>query len=364
LHQERDDEKRHVVSTPNPSSLKDVRQLNPNPKFMRAAIKEAQKGVGNTSPNPAVGAVLVANGKIISRGYHSRAGSPHAEINCLERVKYRPPSGAILYVTLEPCATTGRTGPCTDAIIHAGIQCVVIGAVDPNPKQSGRGTRLLREANINVQIGVLAEECAQLNEAYNKWVTTGYPFVIAKCGMSLDGRLSMPPGKARWITSEASRRDVQRIRAQVDAVMVGANTLRVDNPRLTVRGIRGAKQPWRIILSRSGTLPKNLRVFEDRFSSRTLVCNSKSLKATLQNLGEKEITSVLIEGGGTILGHALDKRLVDKIHLYLGPVLTGGAIVAFAGRGAGSTREGAKLTRIEYKRIGSDISIVGYPSYE
>ena len=327
---------------------------------MRTALREACKGLGQTSPNPAVGAVLVINRKVVAKGHHKRAGGPHAEIECLRNFKKPVPKNGILYVTLEPCSTQGQTGPCTDAIVAAGVRRVVIGAIDPNPRHAGRGIDQLKKAGIDVRSGVLANECSALNEAFNKWIQTRRPFVIAKCGMSLDGRLSTAPRETQWITSAASRRHAQQLRAQVDAILIGAGTLRADDPRLTARS-RGAKQPWRIVLSRSGALPGRARLFTDRFAERTIVHRGKNLEAVLRELGEKEITSVLIEGGGEILGQALDQRLVDKVQLYLGPVLTGGPVVAFPDIGAASTEQAVRLERVRYERIGQDICITGYP---
>jgi diaminohydroxyphosphoribosylaminopyrimidine deaminase/5-amino-6-(5-phosphoribosylamino)uracil reductase len=328
--------------------------------LMRAALREARKGLGQTSPNPAVGAVLVVDRKIVAKGHHKRAGGPHAEVECLRQVKKPIPKSAILYVTLEPCSTQGQTGPCTDAIVAAGVRRVVIGANDPNPKHAGRGIACLEKAGLQVRSGILAGECSALNEAFNKWIQTRRPFVIAKCGMSLDGRLSAAPRETQWITSAASRRHAQQLRAQVDAILIGAGTLRADDPRLTARS-RGARQPWRIVLSRSGALPRDARLFSDRFAAQTIVHRGEDLDAVLRELGEKEITSVLIEGGGEILGQALDQRLVDKVQLYLGPVFTGGPIVAFPGIGAGSTEQALRLVRVRYERIGRDVCITGYP---
>ncbi|MEY2483846.1 MAG: diaminohydroxyphosphoribosylaminopyrimidine deaminase [Verrucomicrobiota bacterium] len=330
---------------------------------MRRALAEARKGLGQTSPNPAVGAVLVIDGKIAAKGHHERAGAAHAEVECLRRFNKPIPKDAVLYVTLEPCSTLGRTGPCTDALIKAGVRHVVIGTTDPNPRHAGRGIEILKNAGVDVRSDVLADECSALNESYNKWITTGRPFVIAKCGMSLDGRLSPAPGEKRWITSAASRRHARQLRGQVDAILIGAETLRADNPRLTVRGAQAAKQPWRIVVSRSGSLPRDAHLFTDRFADRTMVCNAGSLDGVLRDAGEKEITSVLIEGGGEILGQALDQRLVDKVQLYLGPVLIGGPTVAFAGLGAGRTGEAPRLHRVRYERIGQDVCVTGYPAY-
>jgi diaminohydroxyphosphoribosylaminopyrimidine deaminase / 5-amino-6-(5-phosphoribosylamino)uracil reductase len=329
---------------------------------MRAALLEARRALGQTSPNPAVGAVLVVHGKIVAKGHHKRAGAPHAEIECLRSFKKPIPKSAILYVTLEPCSSTGRTGPCVNAIVEGGVRQLVIGATDPNPKHLGRGIELLKEAGLDVRAGVLANECSALNEAYAKWIQTERPFVIAKCGMSLDGRLSSPPHESRWITSTASRRHAQLLRAQVDAILIGAGTLRADDPHLTARS-REAKQPWRIVLSRSGVLPRRARIFTDRFAARTIIQSGKNLDVVLRDLGKKEITSVLIEGGGEILGEALDERLVDKIQLYLGPVLTGGPVVAFPGVGAASTERALRLERVRYERIGQDVCVTGYPTH-
>jgi diaminohydroxyphosphoribosylaminopyrimidine deaminase/5-amino-6-(5-phosphoribosylamino)uracil reductase len=332
-------------------------------QFMRAALREARKGLGRTSPNPAVGAVLVAGDKIIARGHHRKAGGPHAEVECLSHFGDVPPAEATLYLTLEPCSTLGRTGACTEKIIQSGIKAVVIGAIDVNPRHSGRGVKILQEAGVEVRAGILADECAALNEAFNKWITTGRPFVIAKCGMSLDGRLTRPPGETRWITGPAARRHAHALRAQVDAIIVGAETVRADNPRLTVRRVRGAKQPWRVILTRSGKLSPTAHLFRDRFAERTLVYRRRRLGSVLNDLGRKNITSVLIEGGGEILGQALDGALVDKVQVYLGPIMTGGPVVAFAGRGAADTQNAAHLERVSYTRFADNVCVVGYPKF-
>ena len=332
--------------------------------FMRAALAEAAKGLGHTSPNPAVGAVLVVGDKIIARGHHRRAGAPHAEVECLADVVGSVPQRATMYVTLEPCSTTGRTRPCTDAIIRSGIKNVVVGAVDPNPRHAGRGIDLLKGAGLSVRVKVLADECSALNKPFNKWIRTGRPYVIAKCGMSLDGRLTPPSGEERWITSAASRRHANRVRAQVDAILVGAETVRADNPRLTVRVVRGARQPLRVVWSSSGRLPADAHLFTDRFADRTLVFRNQSLDAVLVELGGKEVTSVLIEGGGNVLGQALDARVIDEVQIYLGPLFTGGPVVAFAGRGAGATLEALRLRNPRYEQIGADVFMTGEATYE
>jgi diaminohydroxyphosphoribosylaminopyrimidine deaminase/5-amino-6-(5-phosphoribosylamino)uracil reductase len=333
--------------------------------FMAIALGEARKGVGLTSPNPAVGALIVVKNKIVARGHHRRAGSPHAEIECLTSFGRSVPAEATLYVTLEPCSTIGRTGACTDTIVAVGVRKLVVGTVDPNPKHAGRGLEQLQKAGMDVRLGVLESECTELNETYNKWIETGIPFVIAKCGMSLDGRLTAPPSpsESQWLTSVAARRHARRLRAQVDAILVGAETIRADNPRLTVRGQRGVQQPWRIILSRSGKLPRRAHVFTDRFAERTAVYRDTDLRVVLSKLGAKKITSVLIEGGGDILGQALDQRLIDKVQIYAAPVFSGGPTMAFGGAGADSTESAARLQRIRYERIADDICVIGYPKY-
>jgi diaminohydroxyphosphoribosylaminopyrimidine deaminase/5-amino-6-(5-phosphoribosylamino)uracil reductase len=330
---------------------------------MRAALAEARRAIGLTSPNPAVGAVLVIDDHIVARGHHRQAGSPHAEIECLRQMTDAIPKRATLYVTLEPCSTAGRTPPCIDEIIKARVKNVVVGTLDVNPRHSGRGIELLGTAGIKVRVGLLAGECSALNETFNKWIATGRPFVIAKCGMSLDGRLTRPPGEPPWITSAAARRHAHELRANVDAILVGAETVRTDNPRLTMRGLHGKKQPLRVVLSRSGHLPKSANIFNDRFAKQTVVYRARSLDGVLKDLGRKNVLSVLIEGGGEILGQALDQQLIDKVQLYLGPIFSGGPVPAFSGRGADSTTSAARLSRISYQAIGNDVCVTGYPIY-
>jgi len=337
--------------------------MSDDERLMRIALGEARKALGQTSPNPVVGALLVANNRIIARGHHRQAGKPHAEVECLENVRGMIPKGSTLYVTLEPCSTKGRTGACTDEIIRAGIKSVVIGATDPNPRHRGAGIELLANAGIEVRTGVLAEECAALNEAFNKWIATGIPFVIAKCGMSLDGRLTRREKESHWITSATARRHAQKLRAQVDAILVGAETIRIDNPRLTARAASKIQQPTRVVITRSGKLPRTARVFTDRLAKSTRVFRNETLPTVLAKLGSKNIITVMIEGGGDVLGQALDERLIDKIQIYVAPMLTGGAVLAFAGRGAIRTNEAAHLERVKFEKISTDLCITGYPKY-
>jgi len=330
-------------------------------QFMRAALTEAKRALGQTSPNPAVGAVLVISNQIAAKGHHREAGRDHAEIACLRDFCAKVPAHATLYVTLEPCSTAGRTGPCTEAILNSGVRRVVVGAIDVNPRHCGRGIALLRDAGLSVRQGILADECARLNESFNKWIVTGRPFVIAKCGMSLDGRLTRPAGESRWITGRSARQHANHLRARVDAVLVGAETIRADNPRLTFRGSRCARQPCRIVLTRSGKLPHRAHIFSDHLSTRTLTFKGKSLRAVLKSLGKRGITSVLIEGGGEVLGEALDTRLIDKVQLYLGPILTGGPVIAFPGRGAAQAANALRLRDVSYQQIKQDVCVTGYP---
>lgn len=332
-------------------------------RLMRIALAEARNGIGRTSPNPAVGAVLVSGNQILAKGHHRAAGKPHAELECIERIGAPVPKGATLYVTLEPCSTTGRTPPCTDTIIAAGIKTVVIGATDVNPRHGGRGIDVLREAGVQVRTGMLEQECAALNEAFNKWIQTGTPLVIAKCGMTLDGRLTRPADESQWITSPAARKHANCYRAEVDAILVGAETIRQDNPRLTVRQGRQAHQPRRVVVTRSGRFPRASHVFADRFADRTLVFRDQPLESVLDELGNLEITSVLIEGGGDVLGQALDARLIDRVRIYLAPLLTAGSVFAFAGSGAPSTQQAARLTDVRYERIDGDVFMTAKATY-
>ena len=338
-------------------------------KFMRLALREAARGIGRTSPNPAVGAVLVKAGRVIAKGWHRGAGRPHAEIEALK--KLRTPAlarGATLYVTLEPCSTHGRTPPCTDAIAGAGIARVVAGATDPNPRHAGCGFSILRKAGIRVTSGVLAAECAALNPGFNKWITTGMPLVTAKAGLSLDGRFTRAPGHGQWLTSPQARADAMRLRVNVDAILIGAETLRADNPRLTLRGLPGGPrtQPWRVVLTRSGRLPKQAHLFKDEHRARTLVYRGKPLRFVLHDLARRGCTSVMIEGGAALLGAAFDSRVIDLVHFYFAPILAGGPNV-LGGRGAATLAESVVLENAHYRRIGPDILLTGevvYPAKE
>lgn len=335
-------------------------------KFMQRALLEAKRGLGLTSPNPAVGAVIVRGGRIVARGYHHRAGLPHAEIEALRALPRAVLArGATLYVTLEPCSTHGRTPPCTSAIIEAGFTRVVVGTVDPNPRHAGRGLELLRAHGIEVKAGVLERECRGLNAPFNKWIVTGLPWVIAKAGLSLDGRLTRPPGESQWLTGERARAHAHRLRGQVDAILIGANTLRADNPRLTVRGAAAhpdRPQPWRVVMTGGrNPLPRNAHLFTDAHRERTLVFERRPLRAVLRELGRKYgVTSVLIEGGMRVLGEAFDRRLVDEVCFYLAPLLCGGPVVTVGGRGVDASAEAPPLRGVSYEKVGEDLVLHGW----
>jgi diaminohydroxyphosphoribosylaminopyrimidine deaminase / 5-amino-6-(5-phosphoribosylamino)uracil reductase len=329
-------------------------------RFMRRALAEARKGLGATSPNPAVGAVIVKNEEIVSAGYHRQAGGPHAEIEAISALA--DPSqteGATLYVTLEPCSTQGRTPPCTEAIIQSRFARVVVGAIDPNAKHQGRGLDRLRQAGINVTSGVLEHESTRLNVGFNKWITTGVPWIIAKVAQSLDGRITRPPGESQWLSNEHSRRLVQRLRSSVDAILVGAETVRRDNPRLTLRPGRKRPQPWRVVMTRSGNLPPNAALFTDDFSDRTLVFQNRTWGDLLNDLGRRGVTRLLVEGGGEILGSLLDEGWIDEVWSFFAPILVGGDKPSFAGQGVERPDRAAHFDPIRYKRIGQDLLAIG-----
>lgn len=353
---------------------------------MRAALRLAKKGLGRTSPNPAVGSVIVRDNKIIAGGYHKKAGLPHAEIEALKSAK-APVKGATLYVTLEPCCHFGRTPPCTDAILSSGIKRVVIGMTDPNPKVGGKGVRILRSAGIDVISGVLEEECRGINEGYIKYITTRTPFVTLKLASSLDGRIATDSGESRWITGTASRRLVHRMRSVSDAVMAGSGTVLKDDPELTVRLVKG-RNPVRVVLDSVFQVPMGARVFSGIDGSRTIVFTTRSasrdkikkaeaagaeviivpksadgvdLKRVLKELGKREITGVLVEGGGRLAASLLKQGLIDKVFLFLAPIFLGKDGVASIGAlGIKSLKNAPSLYNMTVKKTGTDILIEGY----
>ncbi len=338
--------------------------------FMRQALAEALKSVGRTSPNPAVGAVIVRGEEVIARGHHRAAGEPHAEIEALRAVPQTETGaqrGAEMFVTLEPCSTTGRTGACTSALIEAGLKRVVIGTIDPNPAHAGAGVEILRNAGIEVDTGVLEPECRELNAAFHKWIVSGRPLVIAKAAITLDGHLTRRRGEGRWITSPEARDHAHRtLRARVDAILIGANTLRQDDPALTVR-LPGdhnppSRQPRRIILTRSGELPETARVFTDQYQALTEVYRNRPLGDVLADLGARQMTSVLLEGGAQVLTEAFRDDLVDRVQFYIAPILAGQFPLGDQPIVVGDLPASLEIEAPQWQQIGRDVCLTGAPS--
>jgi diaminohydroxyphosphoribosylaminopyrimidine deaminase/5-amino-6-(5-phosphoribosylamino)uracil reductase len=362
---------------------------------MRQALQLARRGHGSTSPNPMVGAVLVKNGEVIGRGWHRRAGLPHAEIEALRDAQKRghPARGAALHVTLEPCCTHGRTPPCTDAIISAGIKKVIVGAIDPNPKHAGNGLKILRRAGIEVVCGILADECTKLNEAFNHWIVRRKPFVIVKAAMTLDGKIATASGESKWITGEKARAVGMKLRQGADAVLVGVNTVLADNPSLTVRG-SGIKvqspKLRRIVLDSMARTPLDSNVVSDEFAELTTIVVSKNapknriealakranvliaptinLKFKIQNskldlrwllkkLGSENVTSLLVEGGGEVNASFLLGGFARRVAFFYAPKILGGrgSRKAVAGTGVTDLAEAIQLKEIGWKRVGEDL---------
>ncbi|HEY8485765.1 MAG TPA: bifunctional diaminohydroxyphosphoribosylaminopyrimidine deaminase/5-amino-6-(5-phosphoribosylamino)uracil reductase RibD [Limnochordales bacterium] len=355
-------------------------------QWVRRALALARRGLGQTSPNPAVGAVVVRDGVVVGEGYHRQAGGPHAEVVALQHAGPRA-SGATLYVTLEPCAHWGRTPPCTDAILQAGIRRVVACTVDPNPVVHGRGFARLREAGVEV---ALAEPWAQaqarsLNEAYEKFITTGIPFVTCKAAISLDGKVATAAGQSRWITGPAAREAAHRLRALHDAVLVGVGTVLADDPMLNARlkaGSRRLRQPWRVVVDSQARTPPQAALFRPRGPAGPVVIavtpsadpgrvealrqagaqvwqlpadatGRVDLRALLQALGRRSIVSVLVEGGGTLHAALLQAGLVDRVVAFIAPCLIGGqrAPTFVEGEGCRALEQAWRLTWRKVRRL-------------
>ncbi len=287
--------------------------MNTNIKFMKAALLLAKNGEGSVEPNPMVGAVIVKDGKIIGKGYHEKFGGPHAEINALKNCKVSP-KGATLYVTLEPCCHFGKTPPCTDAVIKAGIKKVVAAVQDPTKKVAGKGFKILKKAGIEVVCGVCEKEAAQLNAPFFKFAKTKKPYVIVKWAQSKDGYLARTDNK-RWISNAACRNDVQKIRRRVQAVLVGMNTVIEDNPMLTVRPDNG-RQPLRIVLGNASKMPKDCNLLKTAKKWPVCVFNGKNLNGVLSRLGRMNVQQLLVEGGAKVITSFLKNKLVDEIIVY------------------------------------------------
>lgn len=284
------------------------------------------------------------------------AGQPHAEVNAFEDAKRRKHSaqGATLYVTLEPCSTHGRTPPCVDRIIREKVSRVVIAATDPNPRHAGRAFRILKKVGISVTAGVLADEVNELNRAFNRWITTGFPWVTAKIALGLDGKIETWPTETRWLSGTRGRMLAHELRWESDAIVVGGETARRDNPRLTIRLPRrtGIKQPWRVIWSKSGKLPPHLHLLSDAHCDKTLVFKNKKISAMLKDLGKRQVTSVLLEGGGQLLGAAFEAGLVDEAIFILTPHVMGTQSQAVQLK---SSSKPIRLDRVSYQQLGQDI---------
>jgi len=298
-------------------------------KWMRRALELAGRVGERARPNPRVGAILVKGGRIVGAGYHRRAGLPHAEIDAIQKAGVKA-KGATLFVTLEPCSTHGRTPPCTERIVESGIRRVIYGSGDVDRRNAGRANRILQRSGIQVRRGVLEEECDQVNEDYRHWTTKKEPWVILKLAMTMDGYLVVP-GR-RWVTGDAARAEVQKLRAGCDAVLVGAETVRKDNPRLTVRGIFrhsaesrnvGEVQPWRVVVTRSGKLPKGANLFRDRNKERTLVYWRKKWAEVLKDLYRRGVSRLLVEGGAEVAEGLVKAGKVNEVVIYLAPILVG-----------------------------------------
>jgi len=358
--------------------------------YMTEALRLAEKARGRTSPNPMVGAVLVKDGRVIGKGYHAKAGAPHAEIEAFQDAR-EDLQGATLYVTLEPCCMYGKTPPCTDAVIRAGIRRVVAAMIDPNPRVSGKGIQRLRDAGIHVDVGILEDQARRLNEAFIKYQTTGLPFVISKFAMSLDGKIATKTGDSKYITNEESRAYVHALRDQIDAIMVGIGTVLADDPLLTTRlPDAHAKNPDRIIVDTHLSIPLNAKVVTDVSKARTTIFTGADVdQQKIQQLrkggvdiqtaaydesgkldlcqvfeisGKYGVLSILLEGGAEINGSAFRHHLVDKVLVFIAPMIIGGkgARSPVEGTGIEALRDAVQLSQVTTQRFGDDILIEGY----
>lgn len=359
-------------------------------KFMRLALRLAKKGQGLTNPNPMVGAVVVKDGEVVGRGYHHQAGQAHAEILALQEAGEKA-RGATLYLNLEPCAHFGRTPPCTEAILKAGIKRVVVGMIDPNPLVSGRGISRLRRAGVEVDVGLLGEECRQLNAPFVKYITTGKPLITLKVALSMDGKVATPLGEARWISGEESRKYVHKLRQNADAIMVGIGTVLEDDPLLTVRlpSFKKPRQPWRVIVDSSLRLPLGSQIVRTAKNYPTLVATTNSapldqikklekahvevliaakdrqgrvsLNALMEELAKRGILSVLLEGGPTLNASALQEKLIDRLLFFIAPKLIGGekAPGAIGGKGISRLKDAIPVKNLRVRKLGFDLLVEG-----
>ena len=358
--------------------------LDPDERFMRLALREAAKGLGRTSPNPAVGAVLVRGGRVVARGHHARAGGPHAEVVAI-RAAGRRARGADLYTTLEPCDHYGKTPPCSIAVLEAGVRRVFVGSADPNPLVNGKGVARLRAAGVAVAEGVLREECDALNAHWFKYIRERRPYVTLKAAVTLDGRIATRTGDARWVTGEAARRWVHRLRDRVDAILIGAGTARTDDPLLTTRlpGGRG-RDAIRVVLDTDLRLPRRLALFRPRSPAPTLVAHASTrarraapgvelvrcrrgkggvdLRDLLAKLAARGVTHLLVEGGARVHARFLEEGLVDRVAVFVAPKLAGaGGVPLVASRGPARMEDALRLDEVQVERVGDDVLVIGRP---
>jgi diaminohydroxyphosphoribosylaminopyrimidine deaminase/5-amino-6-(5-phosphoribosylamino)uracil reductase len=357
--------------------------------YMARALELARQALGTTSPNPAVGAVLVKGGRIVAEGFTQPPGGPHAEIVAIRQAGEKA-RGATLYVTLEPCRHYGRTPPCTKAIVEAGIREVHYSFEDPDDHGRGRAAPELREAGVEVVTGESEAEARRINEAYIKHRSTGLPFVIAKWAMSLDGKIAATSGDSRWVSGPETREWSHRLRTQIDAIMVGVRTILVDDPQLTARpgDVVSGRQPLRIVADSKGRTPVTARVLDG--PGAALIATTEESKdvwrrqmaeagaevlvlpdvrehvdlaVLLRTLGERQVLSLLVEGGGELLGAFFDAGLVDKVQAVVAPMVIGGreAPAAVAGRGVERMAEALRLREVTVERAGEDMIVTGYP---
>ena len=351
-------------------------------EYMKLAIELAQKGAGYVNPNPMVGAVIVKDDKIIGQGYHKYFGGLHAERNALENCK-NSPVGATLYVTLEPCCHHGKTPPCTEAIIKSGIKRVVIGALDCNPLVSGKGVKLLREHQVQVDVGILENECNHLTRIFRKYITTNRPFVLMKYAMTMDGKIATYTNNSKWISGEEARKQVHQLRHAFSAIMVGVNTVIQDNPLLTCR-IENGKNPIRIICDTNLRTPLTSQIVETAKSVETYIataCDEKEkmniykkygckfirvkkkdnhidLTELMNCLGQMQIDSVLLEGGSTLNWSSLEQQIVDEIQVYVAPKIFGGiAKSPVSGQGISIPANAVMLRPHTFSQVGNDYLI-------
>ncbi len=368
--------------------------VDPDVTFMKQALRLAARGRGTTSPNPMVGAVIVAKGKVVGAGYHKQAGGPHAEVFALQLAKSQS-RNATLYVTLEPCChTEKRTPPCVPDIIHSGVGRVVVAMRDPNPQVAGRGIQQLKRAGITVDVGCLQHEAAKLNEIYVHWVKTGRPFVILKSAMTLDGKIATAKGESKWITGPKAREHVHQLRSQVDVIAVGVNTVLKDDPQLTVRlsakkgQSKNSRQPVRMVFDSRLRIPLTAYVLQGIQQSPTAIATTKmashnkieqlrsmnievlvlpqkrthvSIRRCLQELGSMGITSLMVEGGSELNASFLREGLVNQIYLYVAPMLLGGqdAKGLLGGFSPKHLGEKVAVSNLHLQSLGDDVLITG-----